>query len=111
MPDRRRQPRFSTLGLTSPYGQVTNLSDTGLCIFRKGKLNLTLGQSLRLKVCHADAEAELAAEVVRIEPLGLFRHEVGVSFSVVDAAALGEIRRLIEVAHAESVSPTCFIAA
>ncbi|XAL99191.1 PilZ domain-containing protein [Phycisphaeraceae bacterium D3-23] len=111
MQDRRQKPRFSTLGLTTPFGQVTNISDAGLCIFRKGKLELAVGQTVNLVVQHEQAEASLKGIVIRIEPLGLFRHEIGVEFTAVDVNELGGIRRLIELAHAESVSPSCYLAA
>ncbi|MEM9414491.1 MAG: PilZ domain-containing protein [Planctomycetota bacterium] len=111
MSDRRQHPRFTTLALTTPYGQVTNLSDTGLCIFRKGKLSIAQGEKLTFVIRHDQAEVTIEGEVVRIDPLGLFRHEIGIAFTTVDAKELCGIRRLIEVAHAESISPTCFLAA
>lgn len=111
MSDRRQHPRFTTLALTTPYGQVTNLSDTGICIFRKGKLSIAQGETLKIVIRHELAEATIEGEVVRVDPLGLFRHEIGIAFTAVDARELCDIRRLIALAHAESVSPTCFIAA
>ena len=111
MADRRKQPRFQTLGLSSPFGQVTDISDTGLRIFRKGKMDLAVGQSLRLDLRHPAAELTLEAEVMRIERLGLFRHEVGLRFTSVDSAALEAIRRVVAASQAEMPGPACFLAA
>ena len=111
MADRRTQQRTPTFGLTTPFGQVTDISDTGLRLFRKGKMDLSLGQTVRLDVRHGDTEVTLDAEVVRIERLGLFRHEVGLSFTAVDTAALTGIRRVVEVSQAEAPGPACYLAA
>lgn len=111
MPERRQQQRFLTRGMTSPFGQVTNISDTGMCLFRKGKMDLSIGQSMRLTIQHGREEVTLTAEVVRIERLGLFRHEIGLAFGAADLEALGGIRRLIESSQAECIGPSCHLAA
>ncbi|MFI4859922.1 MAG: PilZ domain-containing protein [Phycisphaerales bacterium JB063] len=111
MSEQRKNKRYSTFGLTTPYGQITNISDTGLCIFRKGKQELGFGEMLRLVVQHEQAEVVLEGVVIRVQEIGMFRHEIGIEFTEVDAEKLAEIRLLIELGQAESVSPSCFLAA
>lgn len=111
MSDRRSQPRFSTLGLSTPFGQVTNISDNGLGLFRKGKMDLQVGQTMNLRISHDQAEAEVTARVARIERLGLFRHEIGFEFIEVDVATLASIRRVTEAGCNEFVGPRCWVAA
>ena len=111
MANRRQQQRFKTFGMTSPFGQVTNLSNTGFCLFRKGKMDLAVGQTLRLTIEHAQIQATVDAEVARIERLGLFRHEVGLVFTSTDIQALEDIRRLVDLAQAECIGPVCHLAA
>lgn len=111
MADRRKQPRIQTRGMNTPFGQVTNISDTGLCLFRKGKMDLSLGQTLRLAIEHGPERVTLEAEVVRIDRLGLFRHEIGLAIGAGDLEALGGIRRLIASSQAECIGPACHLAA
>ena len=111
MTDRRAQTRFATRGLSTPFGEVTNISDTGLCIFRKGKMDLRVDQQLTLRISHEVAEATVKARVARIEKLGLFRHEVGLQFIEVDVATLAQIRRVTEAGCLEFSGPRCWVAA
>ncbi len=111
MAERRKQPRLQTRGMNTPFGQVTNISETGLCLFRKGKMDLTVGQTLRLAVEHGHERVLLNAEVVRIDRLGLFRHEVGLAIGAEDFEALAGIRRLIASSQAECIGPACHLAA
>ncbi|MEM1355109.1 MAG: PilZ domain-containing protein [Planctomycetota bacterium] len=111
MSDRRSQPRFATRGLATSFGEVTNISDTGLCVFRKGKMDLDLDQQLILRISHELAEARVKARVARIERLGLFRHEIGLQFIEVDVATLAQIRRVTEAGCQEFSGPRCWVAA
>jgi hypothetical protein len=111
MSDRRNQPRFPTRGVSTRFGEITNISDTGLCVFRKGKMDLEVGQELKLKVSHEAAEVTVRAKVARIEKLGLFRHEIGLQFLEVDVATLAAIRRVTEAGCNEFLSPRCWVAA
>jgi len=111
MGERRKHTRFKALGLSTPYGEVVDLSDSGIGVFRKGRVDLSVGDTVTLHLSHEQAEVRLEAEVVRIDPVGLFRHEIGFRFVDVDEAGLTELWRLTDSACSEFVGPRCWVAA
>ena len=111
MSDRRKQPRFKALGLSTPFGEVTDISDAGLGVFRKGKIDLSLGDTVTLAISHENAELEITARVARIDKVGLFRHEVGFVFVDVDEDTLTRIWTLADSACSEFAGPRCWVAA
>jgi hypothetical protein len=111
MSDRRQQPRFKTLGLSTPFGEVTDVSDAGLGVFRKGRLNVAIGDTVTMRLSHEDTEVELTARVARIDKVGLFRHEIGFEFIGVDEDTLTKLWTLTDSACSEFTGPRCWIAA
>lgn len=111
MSDRRKQPRLKTLGLSTPFGEVIDISDSGLGVFRKGRVQVAVGDTVTLHLQNESIEAELTARVVRIEPAGLFRHEIGFEFIGVDEETLTKVWSLADSACCEYTCPRCWVAA
>ncbi len=111
MSDRRKHTRFRALGLSTPFGEVTDISDAGLGVFRKGKVNLALGDTVTITLSHEGVEIELTARVARIDKVGLFRHEVGFVFVDVNEETLTKVWSLADSACSEFSGPRCWIAA
>lgn len=111
MSERRKHPRLKAFGLSTPFGEVTDISDAGLGVFRKGKINLALGDTVTLTLSHEGVEIELTARVARIDKVGLFRHEVGFAFVNVDEETLTKVWTLTDSACSEFTGPRCWVAA
>jgi len=111
MSDRRQNTRFKALGLSTPFGEVTDVSDSGLGVFRKGKLECEIGDEVKLYLSHENTEVELTAQVVRIDKVGLFRHEIGFEFIGADEETLTRLWTLTDSACSEFTGPRCYIAA
>ena len=112
MNDRRLQPRLRAFGrLSTPFGEVIDVSDSGLGVFRKGKVQLSVGDTVTLHLSHESTEVELTARVVRIDPVGLFRHEIGFAFIDADEETLTQIWSLTDSACSEFTGPRCWVAA
>jgi len=111
MADRRHKPRFSTYGLSTAFGQVTNLSDTGLCIFRKGRMDVCIGDEFEMNIQHPQLTKPMRVKVARIERLGLFRHEIGLEFVAMDPLTLATLQAITQDTHDELIGPRCTIAA
>ncbi len=108
--DRRRRPRQKMMGLPTPYGTVADLSETGACLFRKGDCRLKLGQLTTLQIREAGIDLDLAARVVRMQPMGLRRQEIGLEFVDPSERQRVKLRRLMEAATPE-FSPRVWVAA
>ncbi|MEM9418903.1 MAG: PilZ domain-containing protein [Planctomycetota bacterium] len=78
--NRRRHRRQSFNNHDTPFGQVLDISESGACIFRKGDRPVEVGQFITLQVDSRPYPLLLQARVVRIQPVGLRRHEIGVEF-------------------------------
>ena len=111
MSDRRQNTRFKALGLSTPYGEVIDISDSGLGVYRKGKLACEIGDEVKLYLSHEQTEIELTARVVRIDKVGMFRHEIGFEFVGVDEETLTRVWTLTDSACSEFAGPQCYIAA
>ena len=111
MSERRQNSRFKALGLSTPYGEVMDISDSGMGVFRKGRVICAVGDEVKLHLSHGSVEIELKARVARIANVGLFRHEIGFEFVGIDEATLTELWKLTDNACTEFTGPRCFIAA
>ena len=111
MSDRRQNARFKALGLSTPFGEVIDISDSGLGIFRKGKIDCAIGDEVKLYLSHENIEIEFAARVARLQKVGLFRHEVGFEFVGIDEETLTRIWALTDMACSQFTGPRCYIAA
>lgn len=96
---------------TTPYGEVMDISDSGMGVFRKGRVICAIGDDVKMYLSHGTKEIELTARVVRIDNIGMFRHEIGFEFVGIDEATLTEIWSLTNNACSEFTGPRCFIAA
>lgn len=88
-----------------------DISDSGLGVFRKGRMPLSLGEEVSVHLSHEGIEVELTARVARIDPVGLFRHEIGLEFVDANEDKLTKIWAMADSACNEFSSPRCWIAA
>jgi hypothetical protein len=61
-------------------GDLRDLSQAGARVITRGWRSRAQGEFVELLVQGVDGEIRLRAEVVRTRRLGLFRHELGLSF-------------------------------
>ena len=112
MSERRENTRFKTVGLTTtPYGEVMDISDSGMGVFRKGRVICAVGDEVTMVLGHGTEEIELHARVVRIDNVGLFRHEIGFEFVDINEETLTKLWTLTDNACSEFSGPRCYIAA
>ena len=102
---------MKTLGLSTPFGEVMDLSDTGMGVFRKGKVQVALGQTVTIQLSHEGTDVQVTARVARIDKVGLFRHEIGFQFINIDEETLTRLWSMTDSACSEFASPHCWIAA
>jgi len=88
-----------------------NISDSGMGVFRKGRVVCAVGDEVKLYVSHGSAEIKLNARVARVANVGLFRHEIGFEFIGISEETLTELWCLTDNACSEFTGPRCFIAA
>ncbi|MBB6430873.1 PilZ domain-containing protein [Algisphaera agarilytica] len=106
----RRHRRQKLHNFDSPLGQVLDISVSGACIFRKGDRPVEVGQMITLQVDTRPEPLQLQARVIRIQPMGLRRHEIGVEF--VDLAEADQKRLSQLMAQASpDYSPRAWVAA
>ncbi|MEO0476058.1 MAG: PilZ domain-containing protein [Planctomycetota bacterium] len=111
MSERRQHTRFKALGLSTPFGEVMDVSDSGIGVFRKGRVSCSVGDEVQLYLSHGSTEIELEARVARIEYVGLFRHEIGFEFVNVNEETLTRLWSLTDSACSEFTGPRCYVAA
>ncbi|MFK7790500.1 MAG: PilZ domain-containing protein [Phycisphaeraceae bacterium] len=111
MTERRQNMRLKTRGLCTPFGEVMDISDSGMGVFRKGRVVCAVGDEVKLYLSHDATEIELNARVVRVSNVGLFRHEIGFEFIAISEETLTELWCMTDSACSEFTGPRCFIAA
>ncbi len=111
MSERRQSTRLKTLGLSTPYGEVMDISDSGMGVFRKGRVVCAIGDEVKLVLSHGSSDIELNARVARVANVGLFRHEIGFEFIGISEETLTALWSLTDNACSEFSGPRCFIAA
>ena len=103
--------RLKTRGLCTPFGEVLDVSDSGIGVFRKGPVACAVGDEVKLYLSHDSAEIELSVRVARVANVGLFRHEIGFEFISISEETLTQLWCLTDNACSEFTGPRCFIAA
>ncbi|MGB1123985.1 MAG: PilZ domain-containing protein [Phycisphaeraceae bacterium] len=111
MSDRRENMRFKALGLKTAFGEVMDISDSGIGVFRKGKVNCSIGDQVKVFISHENTVIEAKARVVRINKVGMFRHEIGMEFVGITEDTLTQIWALTDMACSAYTGPRCYIAA
>ena len=111
MSDRRQNARFKALGLSTPFGEVIDISDSGIGVFRKGKVEVAIGDEVTLLLSHETTELELAARVMRVDKVGMFRHEIGFEFVGATEETLTVLWAMADSACSEFSGPRCWVAA
>lgn len=107
-PDRRRSTRHAVQGVQSSLGKVTDVSADGLCVFVKGTVPVQVGESVTLGISGADDSVEVGAEVVRVQPCGLWRYEVGLVFRSASAADRRTLSEMVAASRELGVSPEAY---
>lgn len=111
MSERRQNTRYKALGLSTPYGEVMDISDSGIGVFRKGRVVCTVGDEVEIHLSHGTTDIKLHARVARVSNVGLFRHEIGFEFVNVNKETLTQLHALTQNACSEFTGPRCYIAA
>lgn len=111
MSDRRQSTRYKALGLSTPFGEVIDVSDSGIGVFRKGRVICAIGDHVTVHLSHEITDIELTAKVVRINNVGLFRHEIGFQFVGIDEGTRDQLRAMTQSACSEFTGPRCYLAA
>jgi hypothetical protein len=106
----RRHRRLKIRGLDTPYGVILDVSESGACLFRKGRTELEPDQIIHLQVRHGGIDLNLPARVVRCQAVGLHRVEVGVEFLEMDESRRAGLHRLMATADPQ-YSPRVWVAA
>jgi len=76
----RRFARVRLHMVRCSLGDLRDLSQAGARVITRGLRSRAQGEFVELLVQGVDGEIRLRAEVVRTRRLGLFRHELGLSF-------------------------------
>lgn len=111
MTERRLNSRFKTQGLATPYGEVMDISDSGMGVFRKGRVICGVGDEVPIYLSHGSTEIKVKARVVRVSNVGLFRHEIGFEFIDANEELLTKLWSMTDNAWSEFTGPRCYIAA
>ena len=105
MAERRQHQRVRPYKASTCLGQVLDLSQSGMKLFRRGKLNLQVGQRIEADLQGKDHEIRVAARVLRIEKLGFRRHAIAMEFLDLSPEQHGGIAAIV-AAEDEYLSPT-----
>ncbi len=108
--DRRREPRQMTVDLATPFGEVLDLSPDGALLFRKGLVQVSIGDELSLHIEENGIELDVRCRVVRVHEVGMRRHEVGVEF-IDTREAERYLLRAVMRACGTDYSPRVYLAA
>lgn len=106
--DRRRSDRHAVEGVQSSLGTVTDASEHGLCVFVKGTVPVQVGNAVTLEISGADASVEVDAEVVRVQPCGLWRYELGLAFKATSEDDRQRLGRMVEASRVHGKSPKAY---
>ncbi len=106
--ERRRSPRTRLSHARSSLGQVTDVSEHGLCVFVKGAVPAHHGEHLSLDVTMDDRTVHLQTHVVRVTPMGLRRHELGLVVDTADDGAAEALQWMIQRGETLGTSPRAF---
>ncbi len=95
--------------MSTPLGEVLDLSASGMKLFVMGRLPLAVGDRFDASLQEDSGRIDLTAEVVRIERLGVRRHAVGVRFVDLSAGHRQQLEAIVSAA--QFVSPRLWVAA
>ncbi|MEM1097876.1 MAG: PilZ domain-containing protein [Planctomycetota bacterium] len=110
--ERRRHRRVKPQGLTTPWGEVTDASESGLGVYCKRKpANIGVGQTLMLTVAFDGQTQNVSATVQRIDPLGPRAVEIGLTLNDVSGELKAWLRTLGETDDFVTVGPRVYLAA
>ncbi|BAM02658.1 PilZ domain-containing protein [Phycisphaera mikurensis] len=100
--DRRHFPRWSTAGLESALGRVTDLSLSGMRIRKTGNPGLREGDRFRLEVRHEETVFLLPAQLASVRPHagggGGGMVDLGIRFPEMTKAQKRTVKRMLEAA-------------
>lgn len=83
----RRAGRLRCDMLNCTFGQVVDLSATGMRVQHRGSLKIKVGEMTDLTLSFASAEVSLKTRVVWMRRTGFRRHEIGFEFCDVSGEA------------------------
>ncbi|MEM8782617.1 MAG: PilZ domain-containing protein [Planctomycetota bacterium] len=110
--ERRRHRRVKPTRFSTPLGEVTDVSESGLGVYCKARpANVAVGQTLMLNVAFDGLTQNVAATVQRIDPLGPRAVEVGLSLNDVTGELKVWLRRLAAGDDCATTGPRVYLAA
>lgn len=77
--DRRSAPRFKNRGFATAFGEVVDVSGSGVAVTHRGR-KVAAGDELRLSISWNGRLVEVACVVRRTEPAGFRRQTVGLAW-------------------------------
>jgi hypothetical protein len=89
---------------------MIDVSESGARIFQKGPAQLIPGQTLSLSIRWRGARLAVKATVVRVEPMGLRRREIGLQFVGLTATDRQQLREMVLQSDSH-VGPQAYYAA
>ncbi|MEO0965014.1 MAG: PilZ domain-containing protein [Planctomycetota bacterium] len=107
--ERRGHRRVRVPDLSSPFGEVVDLSLSGMKVFRKGGNPPAIGDRLEATLEHGLGSVAVTAEVVWVEDVGLRRRLIGCRFVDPTAEQEATLGRLIGVGHDEVKGPAVYV--
>ena len=113
--ERRRHRRVSPppqASLTTPLGEVTDVSESGLGVYCKHRPgNVAVGQTLLLTIAFDGRAQNVSATVQRIDPLGPRAVELGLTLNDVPGELRLWLRGLATMEECVTVGPRVYLAA
>lgn len=101
--ERRRHGRLRTEGLVCSLGTITDLSASGMCVFRQGRRSVSIGDHVTATLKYGQFVLPVDARVVRLEKLGFRRYILGLEFEETNPEIRKQLTRLASFAVARRV--------
>ncbi|MEM1445704.1 MAG: PilZ domain-containing protein [Planctomycetota bacterium] len=110
--ERRRHRRVSPKGFSTPLGEVTDVSESGLGVYCKSNpTKVGVGQTLMLTVAFDGQTQNVSATVQRIDPIGPRAVEVGLTLNEVSGELKAWLRQLAATDEFVTTGPRVYMAA
>ncbi|MEM7577489.1 MAG: PilZ domain-containing protein [Planctomycetota bacterium] len=110
--ERRRHRRVKPQGLSTPFGEVTDVSESGLGVYCKTKpSNVGVGQTRMITVAFDGQTQNLSATVQRIDALGPRAVELGFTLNDVSGELKAWLRSMGTMDDCVTTGPRVYLAA
>lgn len=107
--ERRRHKRVTVPALATPFGEVVDLSVSGMQVFHKGALSQQPGDQIQITLDHPAGTLHVTAEVVWTDQVGLRRHLLGYRFLDLDPTTSAALESLVDQGQPEAKGPAVYL--